>query len=249
MSDLYKYVLRLADTNLVLSHRLSENCGHGPYLEEDLAISNTALDLLGAGEQYMIYAAELSDKDVSADDLTFRRISTEYFNLQLAELPNNGFDGIMARQFYFDVYNFFLNEELVKSSDPRISAVAEKSLKEVTYHLRRSSEWIIRLGDGTEESKSRIQTSLNDLWFYTNEIFIMDDVDTAMLKAGIAPDLSIIRVKWEAKIDEILNLATLEKPESKYFAHGSRKGIHTEHLGFMLAEMQYIPRSYPDAKW
>lgn len=248
-SDLYKYLLRLADTNVVLSHRLSENCSNGPYLEEDLAISNTALDLLGAGEQFLIYAAEISENDVTADDLAYRRLETEYYNFQMVEQPNTDFAYIYARQFYMDVYNYYLYEALSKSKDERISAIAIKSLKEVTYHLRKSSEWVIRLGDGTEESHNRIQTALNDLWFYTNELFEMDEVDQAMLEQGIGADMNEIKSKWMTRVQAIIDEATLTLPHSEFFASGSKKGLHTEHLGFALAEMQYLPRAYPDAKW
>ena len=248
-NHLYNYLLRLGDTNLILSHRLSENCSKGPYLEEDLAIANTGLDLLGAGEQFLIYAAQVSDEDITADDLAYKRIETKFYNLQLAELPNTDFAHIMARQFLMDVYNFYLYKELSSSKDETISAIAVKSLKEVTYHLRRSSEWMIRLGDGTDESHSRIQEALNHVWFYTNEIFDADETDNEMLSAGIGADLSKVKSNWEAKIEEILALATLNKPELEFFAHGSKKGIHTEHLGYLLAEMQYLPRFYADAKW
>ena len=203
-NHLYNYLLRLGDTNLILSHRLSENCSKGPYLEEDLAIANTGLDLLGAGEQFLIYAAQVSDEDITADDLAYKRIETKFYNLQLAELPNTDFAHIMARQFLMDVYNFYLYKELSSSKDETISAIAVKSLKEVTYHLRRSSEWMIRLGDGTDESHSRIQEALNHVWFYTNEIFDADETDNEMLSAGIGADLSKVKSNWEAKIEEIL---------------------------------------------
>lgn len=248
-SDLYKYLLRLADTNVVLSHRLAENCSNGPYLEEDLAISNTALDLLGAGEQFLIYAAEISNEDVTADDLAYRRNETEYFNFQLVEQPNTDFAYIYARQFYMDVYNYFLYEALSKSTDERIAAIAVKSLKEVTYHLRKSSEWIIRLGDGTAESHERIQTALNDLWFYTNELFEMDQVFQTMKDQGIGADLSEVKNKWLARVSDIITEATLSMPQSDFFASGGVNGVHTEYLGYILAEMQYLPRAYPDAKW
>lgn len=248
-SNLYKYLLRLADTNMILSHRLSEYCSNGPYLEEDLAISNTALDLLGAGEQYLIYAAEESSEETSADLLAFHRNENEYFNWQLTEQPNSDFAFVMARQFYVDVYNFFLYQGLVESKDERIQAIAQKSIKEVTYHLRRSSEWIIRLGDGTEESHQKIQTALNELWFYTNEMFEMDEVHQDMFNQGIGIDMAKLKNQWLQKVEEILNIATLKLPHSEFFAFGSKDGIHTEHLGFMLAEMQYLPRAYPDAKW
>ena len=248
-NHLYNYLLRLGDTNLILSHRLSENCSKGPYLEEDLAIANTGLDLLGASEQFLMYAAEVSDEDITADDLAYKRLETKFYNLQLAEQPNTDFGYIMARQFLMDVYNFYLYKELSNSKDEKISAIAVKSLKEVTYHMRRSSEWIIRLGDGTEESHNRIQRALNDMWFYTKEIFEMDETDKAMLELGIGADLSKVKTSWENKIDEILAIATLEKPNLEFFAFGSKQGIHTEHLGYLLAEMQYLPKFYADAKW
>jgi ring-1,2-phenylacetyl-CoA epoxidase subunit PaaC len=246
---LFKYCLRLADNSLILGHRLAENCSYGPYLEEDLSITNTALDLLGQAEEFLIYAADVKGDGRTADDLAYKRPEIEFYNVQLTEQPNGDFAHIMVRQFFMDAYNYYLYSALKESSDSTIAAIAAKSLKEVTYHLRRSSEWIIRLSKGTEESKSRIETAINDLWQFTFEPFEMDEVDEALIKEGVAADLNIVREHWDAKVNEIFKMAGLERPEDGYKATGSRKGHHTEYLGYILSEMQYLPRAYPTAKW
>ena len=246
---LFKYCLRLADNSLILGHRLSENCSYGPYLEEDLSITNTALDLLGQAEEFLKYAAEIEGKGRSADDLAYKRPEIEFYNVQLTEQPNGDFAHIMVRQFFMDAFNFYLYSSLKNSSDKTLAAISAKSLKEVTYHLRRSSEWIIRLSKGTEESKSRIEKAIDDLWQFTFEPFEMDDVDKELLRDGVAVDLDGIREQWNGKVDDIFKMAGLERPEDGYKASGSRNGHHTEYLGYILSEMQYLPRAYPTAKW
>jgi len=245
---LIKYCLRLGDNSLILGHRLSEYCSKGPFLEEDLAISNVGLDLLGQAESFLKYAAELSGEG-DADTLTFRRKEMEYLNVKLTEMPNTDFAYIMARQFYMDVFNFHLYTEMKNSSDSTLQAVAEKSLKEVTYHLRRSAEWIRRLGDGTEESHARIQTAINDLWLYAGELFEMDEVEEELQSKGITPDMKVIKDQWHKMVNQVFNEASLVAPENDFAHSGGRNGYHTEHMGYILADMQYLNRTYPDAKW
>lgn len=247
--QLFKYLLRLGDTSLIIGHRLGEYSSNGPFLEEDLAITNVALDHIGQAEELLKYAGEVEGEGRSEDDLAYKRPETEYYNVQLVEYPNKDFAYIMARQFYLDVFNVLLYRELTSSKDATLAAIAAKSLKEVTYHLRRSSEWIIRLGQGTEESKRRIQQALEDLWMYTGELFEMDDTDHELIDRGIAADLQQLMEQWVIKVQEILDRAGLSFPSGNYMASGSRKGYHTENMGYILAEMQYLPRTYADAKW
>jgi len=247
--NLFKYILRLADNSLILGHRLSENCSKGPYLEEDISITNTSLDLLGQAEEFLIYAAEVEGTGRTADDLAYKRPEIEFYNVQLTEQPNCEFAQMMARQFFMDAFNYYLYSALKESSDSTIAAISAKSLKEVTYHLRRSSEWVIRLGDGTPFSKAKMQEAIDDLWRFTSELFEMDEIDEALISEGIAVDLKPIQELWNERVDKILKRATLTRPEDGYHATGSRKGYHTEYLGYILAEMQYLPRAYPTAEW
>ncbi len=247
---LFNYCLRLGDTNLVMGHRLSEWCGHGPVLEEDIALINVALDLIGQSRTILSYAGEVEGKGRSEDDLAYLRTEREYHNILLAEQPNGDFGGTIVRQFLFDVFHYYFLEALTASADETLAAYAAKSLKEVTYHLRHSSEWVIRLGDGTEESHQRVQEPLNELWRYTGEMFAMNEVDEVLVAAGIGVDLAALQPKWEGRVNAVLAEATLQCPESGWMAQGGKlEGRHTEHLGFMLAEMQYLPRTYPDAQW
>jgi ring-1,2-phenylacetyl-CoA epoxidase subunit PaaC len=246
---LFEYCLRLGDTSLILGHRISEWCGHGPILEEDIALTNIALDLIGQARTTLSYAGAVEGKGRSEDDLAYLRDAFKYRNLLLVEQENGDFGTTLARQFLFDVYHFYLLEELKSSSDQTLADYAEKSLKEVTYHLRHSSEWIIRLGDGTDESKERIQISLNALWMFTGELFEMDKVDSTLVLEGIAPDLTLIKTKWEIKVSEILNKATLDQPESGWMQSGGKQGRHGELLGFILADLQYMQRAYPGCQW
>jgi len=248
-NQLYKYCLRLADNSLILGHRLSEYCSRGPYLEEDLSITNTALDLLGQAEELLKYAADVEGKGKTADDLAYKRPEIEFYNVQLTEQPNGDFANLIARQFFMDSFNYYLYLSLKNSSDETIAAIAAKSLKEVTYHLRRSSEWIIRLGKGTDESRERLVNAIESLWQFTFEMFEMDEVDQGLIEQGVAFDLNIVREHWDAKVNEIFKMADLTRPEDGYQATGSRKGHHTEYLGYILSEMQYLPRAYPTAEW
>lgn len=247
------YLLRLGDNALVLGQRHAQLCGKAPALEEELALMNVGLDLFGQSRNWLGYAAELmgaelkADK-IDADHLAFRRDAQDFRNLLLVEQPNGDFADIMGRQFLFDAWHVHLLDGLSHSSDPRIAEVAAKSLKEATYHLRRSSEWVIRLGDGTEESHTRMQRALDNLWQFTGELLQGDEIDLAMLEAGIAPDLETVATRWKATVEEVLEEATLERPSYEAWMYtGGKVGHHTEHLGFLLAEMQYLPRAYPDA--
>ena len=248
MTDIEKYILRIADTTLILSQRLSEWCSKGPSLEEDIALSNISLDLLGQANGLLEYVSKLNGK-ISADDYAFKRDEREFYNFQICEIENGHFGDTIMRQFLIDVYFKLYYQELEKSKDETLSALATKSLKEVSYHLRHSSNWVIRLGDGTQESKDKIQKSLNNIWKYTGEFFEMDELDEKMLKEKIGVNNKNLKKDWNKLVDETLNKAKLKKPEDGYMMTGSRKGIHTEMLGKILSEMQYLPRAYPDAKW
>lgn len=245
---LYNYTLRLADTNLILGQRLSEWTGHGPYLEEDLALTNIALDITGVAKSLYEYA-EQQDNSKTADDLAYFRNERQFMNLLITEQPNGDYAKTMVRQVIMDCFDVYFYQELAKSKDETLAGIAQKSIKEVTYHLRHSSAWLVRFGDGTEESHNRAQDALNHLWQYTGELFEMNELDEILIKEGIAVDLSTIKSKWENHITELIAKATLQKPETTYAQTGSRKGLHTEHLGYILAEMQALPRMFPDAKW
>ncbi len=249
MNSLFEYVLRLGDDSLILGHRLSEWCGHGPILEEDIAMTNISLDLVGQATSLLGYAGELEGKGRDADALAFLRFDREYKNLLLVEQPNGDFGMTMMRQFFFDAYRKPLFEKLQHSSDKHLAAIAEKSLKETKYHLKHSSEWVIRLGDGTEESNARIQDSLNTLWRYTNELFFTDEVDAELVEKGIVPSLQEIQNQWNATVTAVLTEATLTIPTNNWKQEGGRKGLHSEHLGYILAELQYMQRAYPNMQW
>jgi|SRR3954468_1181750 len=244
-----EYLLRLGDSSLIIGHRLSEWCGHGPILEEDIAMTNIALDFVGNATAILTYAAQLEGKGRSEDDLAFMRNEREFRNLLLTEQPNGDFAQTTARQFLFDTYLFFLYEELKSSKDETLNALATKAHKEITYHLRHTTEWMYRLGDGTEESHERIQQALNNLWMYTSDLFDMNEIDQLLIKEGIVPDLLHVKGKWEEHVKKVITKATLKLPETNVKQKGSREGKHTEHLGFLLAEMQYVHRAYPGVKW
>ena len=248
MNSLLIYTLRIADCSLVLGQRMCEWCSKGPTLEADIALSNIGLDLFGQANGFYEYASKV-DGNKSADELAFKRSEREFYNFQISEQKNEHFGTTMVRNFLRDAFKYLFYNELSKSNDVTLAALASKSLKEVKYHLRHSTNWVIRLGDGTKESNSKVQQSLNFLWQFTGEFFEMDDVDKEMLNEGIAVDNKKLKGTWDKLIIDTLNKAKLKKPEDGYMATGSKKGIHTEHLGFLLAEMQYLPRAYPDAKW
>lgn len=248
MTDIEKYILRIADTTLILSQRLSEWCSKGPSLEEDIALSNISLDLLGQANGLLEYVSKLNG-EISPDEYAFKRDEREFYNFQICEIENGHFGDTIIRQFLIDIYFKLYYQELEKSKDETLSALATKSLKEVSYHLRHSSNWVIRLGDGTQESKDKIQKSLNNIWKYTGEFFEMDELDKKMLKEKIGVNNKDLKKDWDKLVDETLIKAKLKRPEDGYMMTGSRKGIHTEMLGKILSEMQYLPRAYPDAKW
>jgi len=247
--NLYKYILQIADNNLILGQRLGELCGHGPNLETDIACTNISLDLLGQTRSYYQYAAKIQGEQKTEDDIAFLRIEREYVNVLLVEQPNTDFGYVIARQFLFDVYHLLFLKELQKSNDETLVAIANKSIKEVSYHQRFSSDWIKRLGDGTEESHLRIQKAINDLWTYTNELFQQTNVDDVMIEKGIGVDLSKLKEEYYKRVSQVLEIATLEVPESKWFQKGGKQGIHTENLGYILSDLQYMQRTYPNMKW
>ena len=246
--DLLKYTLRIADSSIILGQRLSSWCSKGPTLEEDIALSNLSLDLFGQANSLLEYASEL-DGTKSADDFAFKRNEREFYNLQLTEQLNGHFGDTIVRHFFFSVYSFLFYSKLSNSKDETLAAISTKSLKEIKYHLTHSKSWVIRLGDGTEESNKRIQKSLNDLWQFTGEFFEMDDIDQKMYKEGIGVNNSSLKSEWDKIVNTTLKESNLIRPENGYMQSGSKNGMHTEHLGHLLSEMQFLPRAYPDAKW
>ena len=253
------YTLHLADNALVLGHRNSEWTGHGPILEQDIALSNIALDLIGQARYLYQYAAKLMNEggsrrqdgsEVTEDVLAYLRDSWDYKNSLLVELANDDWGKTVLRQFFFSAYQYFFYGQLQRSRDTELSAIAEKSLKEVTYHLRWSSEWVIRLGDGTEESSFRMKKALGELWPYTGELFQPADYERSLVPAGIAVDLESIKPLWEQRVNEVLQTAGLTVVAEKVWMQaGGKKGRHTEHLGYLLAEMQFLQRAYPGCEW
>jgi ring-1,2-phenylacetyl-CoA epoxidase subunit PaaC len=272
MQNQLKYILQIADNALINGHRLSEWCGHGPVLEQDIAISNIALEHLGQARSLYQYAAEqfnsfstderlrtftspaLQQKIdqgemLDEDDMAYLRDGWDFRNTLLVEQPNGDWGYTVARSFFFDTFNYFFFSSLQNSKDETLAAIAEKSLKEVTYHLRWSSEWIIRLGDGTEESHHRLQKAIDDRWMYTGELTQAGETDLTMLQAGIGADLSPIAMQWKERVATVLTEATLKIPTGKWMQQGGKQGIHTEHLGYILAEMQFMQRAYPNMEW
>jgi ring-1,2-phenylacetyl-CoA epoxidase subunit PaaC len=247
--NLIKYILGIADNSLILGQRLGELCGHGPNLETDIALTNISLDLLGQTRNYYQYVAKLQGGNKTEDDVAFMRNEREYLNVLLVEQPNNHFGYVMARQFYFDVFHLLLMENLQKSTDMNLAAIAKKGIKEVSYHLRFSSDWIKRLGDGTQESHQKMQEAIDDLWRFTNELFEQTEADLKMMKDGIGVDVNIFKEAYYKKVSEILTEASLSIPEGRYFQKGGKQGIHTEHMGFILADLQYMQRAHPNLKW
>lgn len=267
---LYNYTLHLADNALMLAQRNSEWCGHGPVLEQDIAITNISLDLIGQSRSLYQYAAELANNsnvefsslptsregrgEASEDTLAYLRDVREYKNCLLVEQPNGNWAQTILRQFFFSVYQYGLYQQLLQSTDATLAAIAEKSLKEVTYHVRWSSEWVIRLGDGTEESHNRLENALEELWAFTGELFTPASYELEAVKAGFGVDVSALKLEWEQKVNEIVAEATLPDAatggrEGVWMQTGGKEGIHTEQLGFLLAELQYMQRAYPGAEW
>jgi ring-1,2-phenylacetyl-CoA epoxidase subunit PaaC len=245
----YTYTLRLGDDALILGHRLSELCSRGPILEEDLALTNVALDMIGRAQALLKYAADIEGKGKTDDDIAYRRAEINYYNHLLIEQPNGDFAHTIARQLFVSVFEFLFYTELEKSRDETLAAIASKTIKEIKYHMQHSIDWTLRLGDGTSESHKRMQKAVNDLWMYTGELFEMDNLDTFLLHQQIAVDVTSIKNEWQIYISTTLSLAKLLVPENSYMQTGSKKGIHTENLGHILSEMQYLQRAYPDATW
>jgi ring-1,2-phenylacetyl-CoA epoxidase subunit PaaC len=250
VNEKFKYVLRQGDNALVLAQQLCQWTGKGPALEEDMALSNIALDLLGQTRMWLTYAAELEGAGRDEDKLAFLRDAGAFRNCLLLEQPNGSYADTLMRQFYFDTWHYFLLEGLANSSDRRIAEIAEKSIKEVTYHLRRSSDLVVRLGDGTDESRARMQAAASELWRFSGEMFIYDAVDEAMVAQGVAPASQTLRAAFLQHVAEIFDEATLEVPALEtYMQRGGKQGRHTERLGYILAEMQFLQRAYPGAEW
>ena len=248
MNSLLKYVLRISDTSLITGQRISEWCSKGPSLEEDIALSNIALDLFGQANGFLEYASKI-DKNKTADDFAFKRNEREFFNFKLAEQPNGHFGNTIVKLFMLSAYNSIFYSELSNSNDETIAALSAKSLKEVKYHLKYSKSWMIRLGDGTNESNFKVQESLNSLWQFTGEFFESDEIDNEMNSNGTGIINTSLKERWNIIINNTLKDSKLIRPIDGYMQTGSKKGIHTEHLGHLLSEMQYLQRAYPDAKW
>ena len=250
MDQRFEFLLRMGDTTLVLGHRVSEWCGHAPVLEEDIALANTALDLIGQTQMWLGLAGEIEGKGRSADDLAFLRDAWDFRNLLLAEQPNGDFGQTMMRHFLFDAWHVLQLESLKNSSDARVAEIAEKASKEAAYHFERSRDTVIGLGDGTAESHARMQAALDRLWPYAGEMFEADAVDAAMAGAGIAPDPADLRDAYDRSVRSALEAATLALPDSRFAHSGGRSGAgHSEHLGHILTEMQWLQRAYPGAAW
>lgn len=248
-TEFFEYLLRLGDDRLVLGHRLSEWCGHGPILEEDIAITNIALDLIGQANLLLQRAGQVEGKGRDQDALAYFREATDYRNALIVELPKGDFAFTIARQFLFSAFAAHQWEALGNSKDADLAGIAAKALKETRYHVRHAADWVVRLGDGTEESHTRAQHALEDLARYTGELFETDDVERALVKQGIAVDSSTLAKVWQADVNNVLSRATLTLPSAGYQQTGGRSGRHTEHLGHMLSEMQIVARSFPGAKW
>ncbi len=248
-NPLVEFVLRLGDDRLVLGHRLSEWCGHGPILEEDIALANIALDLVGQASALLKLAGEIEGKGRDEDGLAYFREPIEYRNVQMVELPRGDFAFTIVRQFLFDAYSVLMLDALSRCGHPTLAALGAKSLKEDTYHLRHSSEWMLKLGDGTAESQARVQNALNELWRFSAELFESDAVNVAVAGEGIVVDMEGIRARWQTMVADVVKRATLTLPTGTQFASGGRRGRHTEYLGHLLAEMQSVARSHPGAKW
>jgi ring-1,2-phenylacetyl-CoA epoxidase subunit PaaC len=246
---LFHYTLRLGDSSVILAQRISAWTGHGPFLEEDLALTNIALDIFGRGKSLLEYAGRIENKGRTEDTLAFFRNDREYFNYLICELDNGDYAKTIMRQALIDAFDLLLYTELSKSKDETIAGIAAKSVKEITYHKRHSFSWVERFGLGTEESHTRAQAALNELWRFTGEFFEMHESDETLLKEGISADLKPLQPKWENEVKQLFEKSNLKVPADAFMQTGGRKGIHTEQLAYVLAEMQALPRMYPDAKW
>jgi ring-1,2-phenylacetyl-CoA epoxidase subunit PaaC len=252
-AQLLDYLLRLADSDLIMAQRLGEWIGHGPVLEEDIALTNVGLDLLGQARLWYAYAGEVEARTAgrgrSEDEFAFLRDCGAYRNLLLVEQPNGNYADTMARQFYFDCAHQLLLVALARSTDGRIAEIAAKALKEVTYHAQRSADWIVRLGDGTAESQRKMQGAVDALWMYTGEMFTACSGDAALVAAGVVPDATTLIAAWKAHVNAVFADATLTLPDATWMQRGGTRGVHTEHLGGILAQMQFLQRAYPQSQW
>lgn len=249
MSALFEFCLRMGDNTLILGHRVSEWCGHAPVVEEDIAMANTALDLIGQTQMWLGLAGEVEGKGRTADDLAYLRDAAGFRNVLLVERPNGDIGQTLMRQFLFDAWHVEMLDALRNSTNQRVADIAAKSLREVEYHVERSGDLVIRLGDGTAESHDRMQAALDDLWTWAKEAMLGDAVDAELTAAGIAPDPSEIRSRWDARVGAVLADATLTPPDNDFVHKGGKAGRHTEHLGHLLATMQFLQRAYPGATW
>ncbi len=246
--QVHKFILQLADNELILGHRISEWCGHGPALEQDIALTNIALDHVGQARLFYQLAAEMEGNGKTEDDYPYKRLETSFYNVQLVEHENIDFGYTIVRSFFYDHFYYFLLDQLTKSKHTALANIAKSAIKEVKYHLRYSSEWMRRLGDGTEESHRRVQQAVHDLYPYTGEMFLPSTADEHMKEAyGI--DCASIKEQWLTAVKEILHEATLELPDGSWFHKGGKEGVHTEKLGYILTELQYIQRAYPNMQW
>lgn len=249
MNPLFNYILKLADDTLIFGQRLGELCGKGPYLEEDIAMTNVALDYLGQSSNLFKYAAQIQNQNKTEDDLAFLRLEKEYLNCQLAELPNGDYAQTVLKVYFFAVYQKLLYENLMKSSAEQLAAIAEKSLKEVKYHYTHTSTWIKMFAGGTDESKSRLETAVENLWEYTAGLFAETPGEQDLIKLDIIPDSKRLHEAWRLKISEDFTNFGIALPDSDFMQKGSRTGYHTEYFGYILCELQYMQRTYPDCVW
>jgi ring-1,2-phenylacetyl-CoA epoxidase subunit PaaC len=247
--QLFEYLLRLGDDRLVLGHRLSEWCGHAPILEEDIALANIALDLVGQANLLLTLAAETEHAGRDADALAYLRDSIDFRNALMVELPKGDFAFTIARQFFFSMYAMLQSDVLQRSAHKNLAGIAAKMHKESRYHVRHSGEWMLKLGDGTDESHARLQDAVTELWRYTGELFFTDDVERQLVAQTLAVDSASLEQPWRSQVDDVLGRAGIQVPEVKWMQRGGRGGRHTEHLGHMLAEMQVLQRQYPGATW
>lgn len=249
MNSKLNYTLHLADNGLILAQRLGEWCGHGPVLEQDIALTNIALDVLGQARYFYQYAAEVDGQGKTEDDYAYLRGEREFKNFLLLEQPNGDWAHTIVRQFFYDNFMQLVYTKLLSSTDKQLAAIASKAIKEVNYHLKFSSEWVIRMGDGTEESHERVQNAANTLWEFTGEFFIPTDYDNEMAAKGIGCDVASLKTDWQNRVNEIFAEATLQVPQATWFQSGGKTGVHSENLGLLLTDLQYLQRTYPGASW
>lgn len=246
---LVDYILLLGDNSMILGQRLGELCGHGPELETDIALTNISLDLFGQVRNYFQYAAEVEGKGRSEDDLAMLRLEREYKNALLVEQPNTDFAYVIVRQFFYDAFHQMLMKELMNSKNDQLAAIARKSIKEVDYHLDFSSTWMKRLGDGTGESHERLQHAINELWRFAMDLFKETETEKWAADVGLGPDLNAMKSEYERVVKMICNDATVKLPQDEVFQYGGKEGRHSEHMGYILTDFQFMQRTYPNMKW